>query len=396
MRRPRPQVAVVGLGFSAVERRAATPLGALTCDAINQAVGDAGLRLSDIDGLATYPEPPFIGAERRPGIDTVPVDFVARHLRLGDISWSAEASSGMITASVCDAVGALVSGMCSRVVVWRALHSPREGYGVLRRQGDATGPAQFASPWRIVSPVQWHALAYRRYLDTYGRDRSEMAPLVVGFRDFAARWPHAYFRDRPLSIEEYLKGRIISDPLCLYDCDLPVQTCIAIVLTTADRATSSPWQAYLAAIATNTPSSPPKVHYTFDDYMESGARMARDLWSRSALGPADMSAAQLYDGFSPSVIYWLEAAGFCPPGTAFDFIGEGHISAGGSLPVNTFGGSIGAGRTHGLAHIAEAALQAAHRAGSRQVPDADAVCAFVGSPMLNGGAVVFTGHNTPS
>ena len=77
--------------------------------------------------------------------------------------------------------------------------------------------------------------------------------------------------------------------------------------------------------------------------------------------------AQIYDGFSASVIYGLESYGFCKEGEALDFIQDGRIELNGELPLNTFGGSLGTGRIHGLWHIIEGALQASGRAGSRQV-----------------------------
>ena len=101
-------------------------------------------------------------------------------------------------------------------------------------------------------------------------------------------------------------------------------------------------------------------------------------------------AAQLYDGFSPSTYYWLEAAGFCGQGEAHSFIQDGRIELTGELPVNTFGGSLSEGRLHGMGHLAEAALQVTGRAGQRQIADCGAACAIDGSPLLRGSGVVFT------
>ena len=87
--------------------------------------------------------------------------------------------------------------------------------------------------------------------------------------------------------------------------------------------------------------------------------------------------AQIYDGFSASVIYGLESYGFCKEGEALDFIQDGRIELDGELPLNTFGGSLGTGRIHGLWHIIEGALQASGRAGERQVKDVNV--SFVGA-----------------
>jgi acetyl-CoA acetyltransferase len=365
-------------------------LGVHALTAVQAAVADAGLRPDDVDGLATYPDAPFIGAGHRDGVDLVSVEYLARRLATRTVSWSAELSSGMVVSAVSAAATALMAGLCRYAVVWRAMHVPAGGYGRLSGQPEARGEAQFSAPWRIVSPVQWHALAYRRYLERYGADRTRMAALAVTSREYATRNEHACFRDRPLTTEAYLDSRIVSDPLAVHDCDVPVQTCIAVVLTTAERAAHAPSAAYVAGVAANTPTSPPRLHYTFDDHIERGSTVARELWDRSGLRAADMSAAQLYDGFAPSAIYWLEAAGFCGPGEGLDFIQDGRIGPDGELPLNTFGGSLSAGRTHGMGHIAESALQVTGRAGPRQLAEADAVCVFAGSPMLDGGALVLT------
>src|SRR6202022_2304728 len=101
-----------------------------------------------------------------------------------------------------------------------------------------------------------------------------------------------------------------------------------------------------------------------------GGSLARKLWSSSGLGPRDIDAAQLYDGFNPSTIYWLEAAGFCPAGEAASFVQNGRIALEGELPVNTFGGSLSEGRMHGMGHVAEAVRQVTGRAEERQGPAA--------------------------
>ena len=169
-----------------------------------------------------------------------------------------------------------------------------------------------------------------------------------------------------------------------------MQGAVAIVLTTADRARDlKPRPAYLAGYGQ-------RLHFevagrigSLADYMEGGRSSAKLTWERSGFGPKDVDVAQIYDGFSASVIYGLESYGFCNEGEALDFIQDGRIELDGELPLNTFGGSLGTGRIHGLWHIIEGALQAAGRAGSRQVKDAN-VC-FVGAsaPIVTGTTFIF-------
>ena len=137
---------------------------------------------------------------------------------------------------------------------------------------------------------------------------------------------------------------MVAYPFCLFDCDIPVQGAVAVVLTTAERARDlKPKPAYLAGYGQ-------RLHFevagrigSLADYMEGGASSAKLTWERSGFSPEDVDVAQIYDGFSASVIYGLESYGFCKQGEALDFIQDGRIELDGDLPLNTFGGSLGTG-----------------------------------------------------
>jgi acetyl-CoA acetyltransferase len=383
------KVAVAGIGFSALSRRSEETLGKLAFDAANAALADAGLDAAQIDGLATY----IMGPAGREGVESVSADYVMKHFPVApDIRWYAELSQGMIASAVMDGVNAIIAGMASYVLVWRAMHNPigRPYTQVTARS--AAGDSQFSLPYGQAAVYQWHAMAYQRYLHLANARREAMATLAVNQRRNANLNERAWFRDTPLSEEDYLNSRFIAEPLCLFDCDIPIEGCAAFILTSAERARDlrNP-PAYIAACAQNTAANRrANISYILDDYMACGDTLAGQLWRDSGLGPADMDAAQLYDGFSPSTYYWLEAAGFCPRGEAHAFIQNGRIALEGELPLNTFGGSLSEGRLHGMGHLAEAALQVTGRAGQRQVRDCHACCAIDGSPLLRGSGIVFT------
>ena len=385
------KVAVVGIGFSRLTRGPERGLGLLAIDAANAALADAGLDSRLVDGIATYPDAPFAGAGRRDGVDIVSIEYFLRHFPLApDVRWYAEVNKGLIASAVIEAANAIIAGMADYVLVWRAMHSPRGTYTrVAARQ--AHGDAQFSLPYGQATIYQWHAMAYRRYMHLYGATREEMATLAVTQRRGANLNPNAHFRNTALTKDDYLDARFIAEPLCLFDCDVPIEGCAAIVLTSAERARDLPNPpAYIAGMAQHTSGRPALISYILDDYMACGGTLANQLWKDAGLGPGDMQAAQLYDGFSPSVYYWLEAAGFCAKGEAHSFIQEGRIGLDGQLPLNTFGGSLGEGRLHGMGHLAEAARQVSGRAGPRQVPGCAAAVAIDGSPLLRGSGIIFT------
>ena len=385
------KTAIVGVGYSQLTRNSQKPLGLLTVDACRAALEDAGVAPEQVDGLATYPEAPFHGAGVKDGEDIVSVAYLLNHLSLAeDVRWYAQIETGMIASPVIEAVNALVAGACNYVLIWRSLHQPRGRYGAWT-SNRAAGESQFMAPYGCTSIFQWHAMQWQRYMHKYGATREHLATFVVNSRRNANLNPRAFFYTTPMSHDDYMASRWIAEPLCLFDCDIPVEGCVAIILTTAERARDlrNP-PAYIAGYGQNTSRRRTLFHYALDDYVACGQSLATKLWSSSGFGPKDMAAAELYDGFSPSTLYWLKAAGFCKEGEAYQFIQDGRIALEGELPVNTFGGSLSEGRLHGMGHIAEAVFQVTRRAEKRQIPNAAAVCAIDGSPMLRGSGIIVT------
>jgi acetyl-CoA acetyltransferase len=279
-------------------------------------------------------------------------------------------------------------------IATRAMGLPRGQYHAAPG-AEVSGEAQYFAPYHLFAATQTHALAYQRYQRRYGAQREHMATLAVNSRENALRNEMAFFHDRPLTVEDYMSARMISSPLCLYDCDIPVFGAAAIVLCSRDRARdcqNAP--AYVLGFGQQT-SRQPRLGgslYTLHDYMELGGRTASRVWESAGIGPKEVNVAELYDGFSPSVWYWLEAAGFCEEGEAFQFIQGGTIALDGDLPVNTFGGSLSEGRMHGMGHVIEAVRQVSGRAAARQVLGAEVAVVFDGSPMLRGSGLAVAGR----
>lgn len=387
----RGKAAVAGVGASAITRRSTKSLAAMVIEACSAALDDAGLQPGDVDGVATFPPVAFRGGTPEEGVHTVGVSYLIDHLPgLSNVSWFGECSTGLVASAVIDAVHAIAAGTCRVVLVWRGMGLPTGPYN-LEAKGDVGGEAQFFAPYRLFAPVQTHALAYSRYQHRYGATREKMATLALTSRQNAALNDSAVFKNRPLTMDDYMEARLISTPLCLFDCDVPVMGASALVVTEASLAADcrNP-PAYILGVGQQARKQERigDPLYSLRDHMESGGRTAEAVWRTAGLGPDAVDTAQLYDGFAPSALYWLEAAGFCGEGEAADFIQDGRIARDGALPVNTFGGSLSEGRMHGMGHLVEAARQVTGRAGPRQVTDADVSVVFDGSPMLRGAAVL--------
>jgi acetyl-CoA acetyltransferase len=387
------RVAVVGYAHSPVERHASRSLGAITVDTALQAIADAGLDREQIDGFVTGALFPTAGAHAvEDGISTVSSNWLVQHLGVDPSYVAGFQGYGQIPGAVALAVNAIVSGAADHVLVHRALHNPAGRYhGHPMRE--ARGPAQWTVPQGFFGPLSTIALAYNEYLQRYGAQREAMAAVVVEARKNGARIPWSHWHGQPLTAEEYLAAPLINDPICRYDCDIPVDGAAAFVLTSADRAKDLPHRpVYVAGYAFGHPTTRRlPLHWPLDDIMTVGAETARRLWSHSGLGPADVDLPQLYDGFSPFVWFWLEALGLCPVGEAHRFVQDGGIDsdAAGGLPVLSGGGALGNGRMHGVPQMLECYLQLSGRAGPRQRPGATTAVACHSSPHL-GGAVAYT------
>src|SRR5207245_9468913 len=152
------------------------------------------------------------------------------HLPLApEIRWDAQIETGMIASPIIEAANALIAGVCDYVLVWRAMHRPGPrpsagGGGAARVSGDA----QFMAPWGCNTIIQWHALAWQRYMHRYGATRDALAALALNSRRNANLNSRAFFDSEPMSREDYFHSRWIAEPLCLYDCDVPIDRSVAL------------------------------------------------------------------------------------------------------------------------------------------------------------------------
>jgi len=215
--------------------------------------------------------------------------------------------------------------------------------------------------------VNWIALVAQRRTHEFGLTREQLAQIALNARRNAADNPSAIYR-APMDMADYLDARMISTPLCLFDCDAPSDGSTALVVSHRDHApdVSHP-VCQVNAVGTALRGRPSWDQ--FDDMTTMAARdAAASMWERTDLRPADVDIAQLYDGFSILAMVWLEALGFCGRGESGPFVEDGvTISRTGSLPINTAGGQLSGGRLHGFGLIHEACVQLRGDGGDRQV-----------------------------
>jgi acetyl-CoA acetyltransferase/uncharacterized OB-fold protein len=374
------RVALTGVGQSRVGRRLMVDPAALTVEATRAAVADAGLELDDIDGLSTYPGP-LAGGLSEGGITTVVEALGLRPVWVN----GARETPGQL-GSIITAMLAVASGLCRHVLcfrtVWESTHSALVRSGQWAPEtGPATGMLEWRAPFGAVSAAQWIGCTASHYLHRYGVGRDVLGAIAVTQRAGAARNPEAIYRD-PLTMDDYFAARTVTTPFGLYDCDVPCDGAVAVVVSAveaaADRAVlvEAVGTAILERLSwdqdtlTHTPQSQgPAAH----------------LWTRTELRPSDVDVALLYDGFTFNAVSWLEGLGFCGPGEATDFVAGGKtIALGGDLPLNPHGGQLSAGRLHGYGGVREAVRQLRGEAYGRQVDGARVAVVTAGGGVPSG------------
>jgi acetyl-CoA acetyltransferase/uncharacterized OB-fold protein len=375
-----------GIGRSTFGRRLMVDPLALAVDASLEAIADAGLTLDDIDGLSTYP-----GAGGG-GMSEGGVIAVEEALRLHPTWINGGGDLPGPGGAVIAAAMAVASGLCRHVLCFRTVWEST--FAVLAAQAQrapggtraerVSGPfREWRAPFGAMSAANWIGMNANQYLHRYGAPREMLGLIAVNARRNASLNPRAIYRD-PMTMDDYLTARPITSPFGLYDCDVPCDGSIAVIVSAASAADDLPHQAvHIDAVGTQILE---RVSWDQDTITHEPQVIgqAAHLWTRTSVRPSEVDLALVYDGFTFNAISWIEALGFCGFGEAYDWLDGGRrIALDGELPINPHGGQLSEGRTHGFGFLYEAVSQLRHQAGERQVPDAKT-------------AVVTSGGGTPS
>ena len=323
-------------------------------EAAFNALEDAGLAKSDVDGLFTA------------GISNLGVaEYLGISPRYTD---GTNIGGSSFIVHVAHAMTAINAGLCEVALV---THGQTGRSARARAPLDPNLPAaQYETPYGIIGPPIFYSMACTRYMYQYGeaRTREALAEIAVSTRKWAALNPKAMMRE-PMSFDDYHDSRWISWPFHLLDCCLVTDAGAALVVTTPERARSlkkAPvWvlgaaEAHDHAIISQMP-----------DLTTSAARhTGRRAMEMAGVSHGDIDLTMIYDSFTYTVLLTLEALGFCAPGEGADFVKGQRTAPGGDFPLNTSGGGLS--YTHpgmyGIFLVVEAVRQLRGEAGKRQVP----------------------------
>jgi len=372
---------VVGLGITDLGKVYGRTAAQFAGDAVRLAAADAGLRLSDIDGL-------LVSAGVTNGVDL----SLQRHLGLSDLNLLSEMQAFGSTAGqmVQYASMAVATGTAEVVACVFADNPLKENRGAGAAYG---GAAQMPSGWMgllgasgILGANPMYALAARRHMNAYGTTSEQLGHIAVAQREWAQLNPLAQMRT-PMTLEDHQASRIIADPFHLFDCCLVSNGGIAVIVTTAERA------GHLAQPAVHVhgwgQSHPGYFLRRSDDFgLVSGAvQSGPAAFNMAALAIEDVDVVELYDCYTFTALISLEDYGFCEKGEGGPFAASGVLGPNGKLPVNTGGGQLSSYYLWGMTPLSEGIIQARGHGGERQAPDHDVV-------LVSGNGGVLDHHAT--
>jgi acetyl-CoA acetyltransferase len=371
------QIAIVGVGTTGFTRTSDSSSLKLALEASTSAIRDAGLAAADINGLVSVGEPGAPGPE-----------VLATALGLTNVTHFSKPTP-VVMNSIVDAMNAVYAGSCDTVLVcssmlrlpWNSRSAANDPF----RRHMLTAAAG-GMPETINMAPAYTAWA-SRYMHEYGVTKEPFGRIAVNMRTNAAQNPIAAMR-APITLDDYAAARMIRDPLCLLDMDIPVDGADALVLTTADRAKSMPHPAVLVhaatvGLGTSDEDQLPSLAHHGQHVVIEALKAKSDLWLD------DVDVYFPYDGFTMITLGWIENTGWCRPGEAGKFLVEhwddatGRIVIDGRIPVNPHGGSLSEGATRGTGHMREAVVQLRGDAGERQVPGARTALVTPGGFFFN-------------
>ena len=352
----------------------------LLAEAVHGALADAGIALAEVDGLfattavhsmAALSAAEYLGIRPR----------YANGSNIGGASFNAHALHAAM---------ALDAGLCDVAVI--AYGSNQRSSGGFTTMSE---PMPYEAPFKPRYPISAYALATSRHMHDYGTTREHLAEVAVAARGWANLNPDAFARG-PLTIEDVLSARMVSDPLGKLDCCLVTDGAAAMVMVRSDRAKDArhpPAHLLGAGVAHGHRMISAMPDLTVSAAAESGPR----AFEMAGLGPGDMDLLMLYDAFTINPILFLEDLGYCAKGEGGPFVAGGRVAPGGELPVNTSGGGLSCVHPgmYGLFTMVEAVTQLRGAAGERQVKGAETALAHGNGGVLSAQVTtIWGGPNT--
>ncbi len=371
----RDKTCIVGIGETAYSRGTDKGVLRLSLEASLMAIEDAGIKPADIDAVV-LPN----GSNTGPSGGASAGDFCA-NLGLRDLHYTAgfqEMGGAQIVSAMESAAFVLAGGGASHVLIPHCslFYSGARARDITSNPNNGLQSGEtirdYYSPFGVGAPPQHYAWMAQRHMQLYGTTQRQLGAIAVAMRKHAQLHPGAIMRGKPMSMDDYLASKWISQPYKLFDCCLETDGAGAFVMTTAERAKDLRQKpVYLSGVASGHPFPPHDIPNRADILTIGLDFSAPRAYAMAGVKPADIDFAEIYDCFTGQTLLQIESAGFCKKGEGGAFVENGRIELGGQLPVNTHGGLLSHAHNTGMNHLIEAVTQLRHDAGERQVKDAE-------------------------
>jgi acetyl-CoA acetyltransferase len=352
----------------------------LHADAALNAMADAGLKPSDIDGVATAGASPVETAHYL-GITPTWVDGTG----VGGCSFMLH---------VRHAAAAINEGLCKTVLITHGESGrSRVGAGGFGRSPSSL-MGQFEMPYGVTSPPTMFTIPVLRYLKARGYTVEDLATVAVIQREWAAKNPRASFKD-PITVDDVLNSPMIAWPFRMLMCCLVTDGGGALILTSRDRAKDFPRKP-VYILGTGESVETPMVSQMEDFTTSKAFRVSgKKAFDEAGITHKDVDHLMIYDAFAHLPLYGLEDLGFVAPGEAAAFVRERNTAPGGRLPLNTNGGGLSYMHSgmYGMYALQESVRQMRGIAPAQIEGAKIAVSHGVGGMFAASGTIIFTNQD---
>ncbi|MBM3561532.1 MAG: thiolase, partial [Alphaproteobacteria bacterium] len=350
----REKYAIVGVGETTYTRGSGRTTRALGTWAVKNAIEDAGLKPSDVDGMMSYQSG-----------DSTFAPFIAGDLGMRLNFYMDVFGGGSSTEAIIGlAIGAMEAGMCNAVVIFRSMNGfsqVRIGGTGARAVAPVSGDMLHGRAYGWQSAGQMFAPTFLRHMYDYGTKPEQVAAVKATHSEHASNNPKAYYKER-VTVQDVLSSRMICTPLHLLDCCVETDNATAIVVTSAERAKNCKHHPVLIRGLVGRCNKPRMdMHYQHGPISTVAGHYAKDiLWRNAGVGPEEIDLTGSYDAFTFTTMLQLEDYGFCKKGEGGHYVSDGTIKLGGKRPNNTSGGHLCEGYTHGVNMVVENVRQLRH------------------------------------
>jgi|HigsolmetaGSP11D_1036233.scaffolds.fasta_scaffold01035_4 Acetyl-CoA acetyltransferase len=358
----RGKAAITGFGETEFQKNSGKTIYELASEASILAVKDAGLSLSDIDGIITLS--PLSTSAR---LNNTLAAYLGIKPTYSDEVSVYGASGGYALKQAAEAVA--VGAARNILVVGADLNFLTNYSNEPHELADA-----YQKPFIGANATTCYAMIANLHAHLYGTTDEQRAKVAVDQRYNANHYDNAIFGKKELTIEDVLASPILSTPFHLFEVVSPCDGAIAFIVSRGEDASS----------ITKTPVFIDGAGYYSTHYLLSDADLLKNglvtpikkaasiAFEMAGITTDNIDICGFYDCYTIAVILTIEDMGFCKKGEGGRFVEEHDLTFKGDFPVNTSGGQLSVGQpgdAGGMVNIVEVVRQLMGKAGERQIKD---------------------------